>query len=72
MAHHFRATISIQLSIWVISLIGLWIYWKTNQPIPLIIGLLIGGLVSIMNAIFVILGRPFINPYIESGENKMK
>lgn len=65
---HFRAALTLQLCVWAISLIGLWIYWKANQPIPLIGGLLVGGLVSVINAIFVFNGRPFINPFIKSGE----
>jgi len=68
MINHFRAAISMQLCIWLISLVGLWIYWKVNQPIPIIGGLLIGGLISIMNAIFVMNGKPYINPFIKSGE----
>jgi transcriptional regulator with XRE-family HTH domain len=68
MTNHFRAAISMQLCIWVLSLAGLWIYWKTNIPIPLIGGLLVGGLISIMNTIFVMTGKPYINPFIKSGE----
>ena len=66
--NHFRAAISMQLCIWVISLGGLWIYWKTNIPIPLIGSLLVGGLISIMNTIFVMTGKPYINPFIKSGK----
>jgi len=66
--HHFHAAISMQLCIWVISLAGLWIYWKTNIPIPLIGGLLFGGLISIMNSIFVMAGKSFLNPFIKRGE----
>lgn len=67
--HHFRAAISMQLCIWVISLAGLWIYWITNEPIPLIGGLLVGCLLSIVNTIFVMTGKPFINPFIKSAES---
>ena len=66
--NHFRAAISMQLCIWVISLVGLWIYWKTNIPVPLIGVLFVGGLISIMNTIFVLNGKPYINPFIKSGE----
>lgn len=62
--NHLRAVLTMQLCIWGICLAGLWIYWKTNQPLPFIIGLLIGALVAIMNAIFVTSGKPFINPFI--------
>lgn len=72
MSNHFRAAITLQLCIWVISLVGLWIYWKVNQPIPFIGGLLAGGLVSVMNAVFVMIGRPYINPFIKSGETNKK
>lgn len=68
MSNHFRAAITLQLCIWVISFVGLWIYWKANQPIPFIGGLLAGGLVSVMNAVFVMFGRPYINPFIKSLE----
>jgi len=72
MINHFRAAISLQLLIWVICLFGLWIYWRVNQPIPVIGGLLVGGLISIMNAIFVMNGKPFINPFIKSEETNRK
>lgn len=67
MSNHFRAALTMQLCIWVISLIGFWIYWKVNQPIPLIGGLLAGSVVSVLNAILVMTGKPFINPFIKSG-----
>lgn len=51
MSNHFRAVISFQLCILGICLGGLWIYWKVNQLTPFIGGLLVGGLVSIMNPI---------------------
>jgi transcriptional regulator with XRE-family HTH domain len=72
MTNHFRAAISMQLCIWVICLVGLWIYWRVNQPIPIIGGLLVGGLISILNAIFVMNGKPYINPYIKSEETNRK
>ena len=40
--------------------------------IPFIVGLLAGGLVSIMNAIFVMTGKTYINPFIKSGETITK
>jgi len=72
MINHFRAAISMQLCIWVISLFGLWIYWRVNQPTPIIGGLLVGGLISIMNSIFVMNGKPYINPFIKSEETNRK
>jgi transcriptional regulator with XRE-family HTH domain len=66
MTNHFRAALTMQLCILVISFGGLWIYWRMNQPIPLIGGLVVGALVSIMNAIFAINGKSFINPFIKN------
>lgn len=66
MSNHFRAVISFQLCILGISLGGLWIYWKANLLTPFIGVLLAGGLVSIMNAIFVMSGKAYINPFIKS------
>ncbi len=63
-AMHYKASITMQLCIWFIILVGMWIYWIVNQPIPLIIGILIGALVAIANAIFVALDKPIINPFI--------
>jgi transcriptional regulator with XRE-family HTH domain len=68
MSNHFRAAITMQLCILVICLFGLWIYWKANQPVPFVGGLLVGGLISIMNAISVMHGNSYINPFIKSGE----
>ena len=42
MIDHLHAAISMQLCVWFISLVGLWIYWNTNIPIPLIGRLLVG------------------------------
>lgn len=72
MTNHFRAAISMQLCIWVICLAGLWIYWIADQPIPLIGGLLVGGLISVMNAIFVMNGKPYLNPFVKSQEANIK
>ena len=69
MSKHFRAVISMQLCILVISLLGLWIYWKANQPIPFIGGLLVGGLISILNTISVMHGSSYINPFFNSEKN---
>lgn len=68
-AIHLRAVITLQLSILGITLIGLWIYWKVNQPIPLFGGLLAGGLLSILNAINVTNGKAFINPFIKGKDS---
>ena len=70
MTNHFRAVISMQLCILGISIGGLWIYWKVNQLTPFIGGLLVGGLVSIFNAINVMNGKTYINPFIMSRDKK--
>jgi len=69
---HFHAAITLQLCIWVICLIGLWIYWQIGQPIPLIGGLLVGGLVSLINAGLVMMDKPFINPFIKRDATAQK
>ena len=56
---HYQAVISFQLTIWVIILGGLWIYWKADEPTPLLAGLFLGGLFSVLNAIRVMNGRPY-------------
>ncbi len=66
MANHFHAVIVMQLCILGISLGGLWVYWKVNQPIPFFGALLVGGLVSVFNAINTMNGKSFINPFIRS------
>lgn len=52
-SHHFRAAIIMQLCILFISLGVLWVYWFSNHAFPLIGGLLAGGLIALMNLIFV-------------------
>lgn len=66
MLNHFRAVISFQLCILGISLISLWVYWKVDQLTPFIAGLLVGGLVSIINAISVMNGKAYVNPFFKS------
>ncbi len=56
---HYRAAISFQLTVWVIILGGLWIYWKANQLTPLIAGVFLSGLLSILNTIRVMNGKPY-------------
>ena len=56
---HYRAAISFQLTVWVIILGGLWIYWKANQPTPLIAGVFLSGFISILNTIKVMNGKPY-------------
>lgn len=70
MSNHFHAVISFQLCILGISLVSLWIYWKVNQSAPFVGGLIIGSLVSIINAINVMHGKPYINPFIKNLKTK--
>jgi hypothetical protein len=72
MTKHYRAVLSMQLCILGISLGGLWIYWKVNQLTPFIGGLFVGALVSIFNAINVMNGKPYINPFFKSDEKFVK
>jgi transcriptional regulator with XRE-family HTH domain len=59
MSEHYREVISFQLKVWVVILVGLWIYWKADQPIPLILGLLGNCIYSILNTIKVISGNSY-------------
>ena len=70
---HYRAVISFQLSSWVLILGGLWVYWKANQPLPLIAVLLIGGIYSISNTIKVMNGDPYKHiSFIKFRDKKLK
>jgi len=59
MSTHYRDVISFQLKIWVAILAGLWIYWKADVPIPLIMVFIVNALFSIMNTMNVISGKPY-------------
>jgi transcriptional regulator with XRE-family HTH domain len=61
MSEHYREVISFQLKVWVGILACSWIYWKADQPIPLI-------LIFIMNAVFSI----FSTIKVVSGESSFK
>ena len=54
MPEHYRDIISFQLKVWVGILAGSWIYWKADQPIPLILVFLVNAIFSIFNTIKVI------------------
>lgn len=71
-SNHFRAVITLQLTILGITTVGFWIYWKVDQLAPLVGGLLAGGLLSIINAIKVVNGAPFINPFIKNEDKNME
>jgi transcriptional regulator with XRE-family HTH domain len=59
MSNHYRNVISSQLQVWVAILATSWIYWKVNQPIPLILVFLANGVFSIFNTINVVSGKPY-------------
>jgi transcriptional regulator with XRE-family HTH domain len=59
MSNHYRNVISSQLQVWVAILATSWIYWKVNQPIPLILVFLANGVFSIFNTINVVSGRRY-------------
>jgi transcriptional regulator with XRE-family HTH domain len=59
MSEHYRDVISVQLKFLVIILIGIWIYWKSNQPVPLIMAFLVNALFAILNTINVVSGKPY-------------
>jgi len=61
MSEHYRDVISFQLKVWVAILAGLWIYWKANQPIPLIMVFFVNCIFSIFNTIKVVSGESFKN-----------
>ena len=61
MSEHYRDVISFQLKVWVAILAGLWIYWRANQPIPLIIVFFMNCIFSIFNTIKVVSGESFKN-----------
>ena len=65
MTSHYLAAMSMQLAIVGISIVGLWIYFKVNQLTPFYGGLLAGALISIFNAINVMNGKKFINPFVK-------
>jgi len=58
MSEHYREVISFQLKVWVGILASLWIYWKADNSIPLI-------MIFLGNAVFVI----FSTLKVVSGES---
>jgi transcriptional regulator with XRE-family HTH domain len=61
MSEHYRDVISFQLKVWIGIFAGSWIYWKANQPIPLILIFIMNAVFSIFNTINVVSGKPYIN-----------
>jgi transcriptional regulator with XRE-family HTH domain len=70
MSEHYRDVISIQLKFLVIILAGIWIYWKANQPIPLIMAFLVNGLYAILNTINVVSGKSYKHISLFKSGNK--
>lgn len=66
--NHFRAVVVLQLIFLGISIVGFFIYWKMNQPIPLFGGLVAGSLLSIINTMKVLNGEAYINPLIKNAQ----
>ena len=59
MSEHYRDVIGFQLKVWVGILAGLWIYWKANQPIPLILVFFMNTVFSIFSTIKAVTGESF-------------
>jgi transcriptional regulator with XRE-family HTH domain len=59
MSEHYRDVIGFQLKIWVAIFAGSWIYWKADQPIPLIMVFLVNALYSILNTLNVVSGKEY-------------
>ncbi|MFN8240266.1 MAG: helix-turn-helix domain-containing protein [Bacteroidales bacterium] len=57
LSHHYRTALSYQLTVLAVLLASSWIYWKVNQPLPLLGVLLANALFSVFNAIKVISGK---------------
>jgi len=73
MSEHYRDVISFQLKVWVAILAGLWIFWKANQPIPLIMVFFVNCIFSIFNTIKVVSGESFKNfSFSKSGSKNDK
>jgi transcriptional regulator with XRE-family HTH domain len=70
---HYRDVISFQLMVWVGILAGLWIYWKSNVPIPLIMVFLFNAVLSIINTVRVVSGEPYKHvSFFKSGRKNEK
>jgi len=59
MSEHYRDAISFQLKVWVGILAGSWIYWKADQPIPLILIFLGNAVFSIFSTIKAVTGESY-------------
>jgi hypothetical protein len=70
MSEHYRYVISSQLKVWVAILATSWIYWKTGQPIPLILVFLANCIFSIFNTIKVVSGDSYKNFSVLKSESE--
>jgi transcriptional regulator with XRE-family HTH domain len=59
MSEHYRDIISFQLKVWIGILIGSWIYWNADQPIPLILLFIGNAIFTIFNTINVVSGKSY-------------
>lgn len=70
---HYRDVISFQLMVWIGILAGLWIYWKSQVPIPLIMVFLFNAVMSIINTVRVVSGEPYSHiSFFKSGRRNEK
>jgi transcriptional regulator with XRE-family HTH domain len=70
MSKHYRDVISFQLKVWVAIFITTWIYWKSGQPIPLILVFLMNCIFAIYSTIKVISGDSYKNFSFLKSESK--
>ncbi len=59
MSEQYSYVIGFQLKVWVAILAGSWIYWKADQPIPLIMVFLGNALFAIFRTIQVVSGQSY-------------
>lgn len=70
MSEHYRDVISFQLLVWVAILATSWIYWKANQPIPLILVFLGNAVFTIFRTVKVISGESYKDISFLKSRNK--
>lgn len=70
MSEHYRDAISFQLKVWVGIIIGSWIYWRSGQPVPLILVFVANAVFSIFNTIKVVSGEPYKHFSFMKSESK--
>jgi len=70
MSEHYRDVVSFQLKVWVAILATSWIYWKSGQPIPLILVFLVNCMFSIFNTIKVVSGESYMHFPARKSEGK--